>query len=103
MISKFTKVPNIHIGGSIYFSGCIGSIKLQREEDARKVKIDSKRIKRRRREIRIRGMKFAEVSGNCCWEVKERLNGGDSKDLKTVENHFLPWEIKAVRLTKCSM
>ena len=82
---------------------CSGSVKLQREEDTRDVKIDSTKIKRRKREIRHTGMRFAEVSGNCCWEVRDRYAGGEYKHLKSVDNHELPWEIKAIRLTNCQM
>lgn len=78
-------------------------MKLQRIEDTRVVKIDSSSIRRRKREIRHTGMKFAEVSGNCCWEVRDRYDGGEYKHLKSVDNHELPWDIKSIRLTSCKV
>jgi len=83
---------------------CLGSMKLQRLSDDKILDIDSKRIRakgRGRRSISHRGMRFAEVSGSCCWEVRDRKYGGDFMHLKTVENHSLPWEIKMVKLIEC--
>jgi len=85
---------------------CIGSMKLQRQLDSKVVNIDSRKIRekgRGKRSIRSTGMRFAEVSGSCCWEVRTRKYGGDFMHLKTVETHALPWEIKFVQLIKCSV
>ena len=84
-------------------SECTGSMKLQSME-TKIVNIDSRKIRekgRGKRSIRAPGMKFAEVSGSCCWEVRTRKYGGEFKHLKTVETHALPWEIKYVQLIKC--
>jgi len=88
------------------FRECIGSMKLQRQLDSKVVSIDSRKIRekgRGKRSIRSAGMRFAEVSGSCCWEVRTRKYGGDFMHLKTVETHSLPWEIKFVQLIKCSV
>jgi len=88
------------------FRECIGSMKLQRQLDSKVVNIDSRKIRekgRGKRSIRSTGMRFAEVSGSCCWEVRTRKYGGDFMHLKTVETHALPWEIKFVQLIKCSV
>lgn len=90
----------------LYFLACIGSMKLQRLRDNEVVNIDSKKITEKgkgKKRIKRTGMRFAEVSGSCCWEVRERTYGGDHMHLKTVENHPLPWDIKFVKLIKCSV
>ena len=75
---------------------------LQRTQDTTAtINVHSNIIKRRRREILKRGLRYAEVSGNCCWEVRERFSGGYFQALKSVANHFLPWDVRSVRLTKC--
>ena len=87
-------------------SECTGSMKLLRQMDTKIVNIDSRKIRekgRGKRSIRAPGMRFAEVSGSCCWEVRTRKYGGDFMHLKTVETHALPWEIKFVQLIKCSV
>ena len=76
-------------------------MKLQREGDQQMVNVDSSKIKRRKRDIRQTGMRFAAVSGNCCWEVRNQKSGGESRHLKTVESHQLPWDIKSLRLVNC--
>ena len=76
-------------------------MKLQREEDQQIVNVDSSKIKRRKREIRQTGMKFATVSGNCCWEVQNQISGGESIYLRNVETHQLPWDIKSLRSVNC--
>ena len=81
-------------------------MKLLRQMDTKIVNIDSRKIRekgRGKRSIRALGMRFAEVSGSCCWEVRTRKYGGDFMHLKTVETHALPWEIKFVQLIKCSV
>jgi len=88
------------------FRECIGSVKLQRQMDSKIVNIDSRKIRdkgRGKRSIRATGMRYAEVSGSCCWEVRTRKYGGDFMHLKTVETHAVPWEIKFVQLIKCSV
>ena len=48
-------------------------------------------------------MNFAEVAGNCCWEVRSKHpRGGQKKELKTVAMHQLPFDIRSVRKIKCS-
>ena len=65
--------------------------------------INSTKIKRRKREIRKTGVRIAAVSGNCCWEVRNRYAGGESRHLKTVDNHELPWDIKSLKMIACQM
>ena len=81
-------------------------MKLQSLENDIAVHIDSHKIRQKgrgKREIGHKGMRLAEVSGSCCWEVRKRRYGGDFMYLKTVETHYLPWEIKFVKLAKCSV
>ena len=54
-----------------------------------------------KRLIRKRGMRFAQVNGNCCWEVKEKYNGGETKKLLRPHTYYLPWSIRAVKVIKC--
>ena len=80
---------------------CNGSIKLLREGDQRIVNVDSSKIKGRNRAIRLTAMRFAAVRGSCCWEVRNQKTGGESRHLKTVDTHQLPWDIKSLRLVNC--
>jgi hypothetical protein len=75
------------------FSECKGSLKLHHHENSKLIHIDSGKIRnkgRGKRSISARGMKYAELSGACCWEVRKRKYGGEFRHLKTVETHSLP-------------
>ena len=78
-------------------------MKLQRQGSSRMVNVHSSKIKRKKREIRQPGIRYAAVSGNCCWEVRNRYSGGESRQLKTVDKHELPWDIKSLKLINCQM
>ena len=66
------------------------------------VKINSKRIKRRKREIKASDMRFIETMGTCCWEIRSKHpNGGSQKHLQTVDTHDIPFNIKSIKIKKC--
>ena len=54
-----------------------------------------------KKKIQIRGMRFATVNGNCCWEVRESYHGGETKELWRAHTYYLPWSIRAISLIKC--
>ena len=94
------------------FSGCVGWITLLSSKNEDKIVIESKKLqkamKRRRkghkiikRNIKERGMRFASVNGNCCWEVRERVLGGETKELWNPHTYYLPWSIQSVKMIDC--
>ena len=87
---------------SVFLLECTGSLKLHSLKDDKIVAIYSRKIKSKTKLIGVKGMRFAVVSGGCCWEVRSRLHGGDYMHLKTAEIHSLPWDIKLVKLVKCT-
>jgi len=105
-VARYEVAPEVIDTYTQVFRECTGSMKLLGQMDKKIVNIDSRKIRekgRGKRSIRAPGMRFAEVSGSCCWEVRTRKYGGDFMHLKTVETHALPWEIKFVQLIKCSV
>ena len=84
-----------------FISGCKGSVEIRSRDFATVVKIDSKMI-RGKQEIKNDYMIYAEVLGHCCWEVRSKHpNGGRRKELKTVERHSIPFNIKSIKKIKC--
>jgi len=84
---------------------CIGSLKLHHHETSKLIHIDAGTLRdkgRGKRSIKSKGMKYAEVAGPCCWEVRKRKYGGEFQHLKTVKTHTLPWDITFVSLIKCA-
>ena len=71
------------------------------------VPIDSGRLRekaRGKRSVKMSGMIYAELAGDCCWEVRQRKIGGEFRHLMkiaTMGMHNLPWDIKYVKLIKC--
>jgi hypothetical protein len=91
---------------------CAGSITLLSSQDASEIKIKSRsmyRVARKRngnkksvkRKIKRRGMRFAKVIGNCCWEVREQYHGGETKELWRAHTYQLPWSIRTVKMISC--
>ena len=88
------------------FSECKGSLKLLHHENSKTIHIASGKIRdkgRGKRSITSKGMNHAELSGVCCWEVRQRKYGGEFQHLKTAHTHQLPWDIRFVKLIKCVM
>ena len=66
------------------------------------VRINSERIKERKRKIEKDYMIYADVFGNCCWEVRSKYpNGGQSEQLITAKLYTIPFAIKSVRKIRC--
>ena len=94
----------------IIFIECKGWVTLLSPWNNGKIEISSRKLQRRmrktgktniRKKIKIRGMRFARVNGNCCWEVKEYYHGGETKDLVRAHTYHLPWNIRSVKLVEC--
>ena len=95
-----------------FFLGCIGWVTLHSNRNEDEIVIESKKLQKAmkrmrkghksiKREIHVRGFRFARVNGNCCWEVRERYLGGESQELWNPHTYFLPWSIRAVKLIDC--
>ena len=54
-----------------------------------------------KKKIRVRGMRFAKVVGNCCWEAREQYHRGESKEFWNAHTYYLPWSIRAIKLIDC--
>ena len=54
-----------------------------------------------RMKIKRRGMRFAKVNGNCCWELREHYRGGETRELWVAHTYYLPWSIRVVKLIEC--
>ena len=89
---------------------CKGWVTLLSPWNKGKIEISSRKLQRRmrktgktniRKKVKIRGMRFARVNGNCCWEVKEYFHGGETKDLVRAHTYHLPWNIRSVKLVAC--
>ena len=65
---------------------------------ARKRNEDKNSVKRL---IRKRGMRFAQANGNCCWGIKEKYNGGETKKLLRPHTYYLPRSIRSVKVIEC--
>ena len=79
-------------------------------KDVEKIEVDAGKLQRRMRKykrknvkkrIKQRGMRFAKVSGNCCWEVREQYHGGESTELWRAHTYHLPWSIRSIKLIEC--
>ena len=91
-------------------SECDGLLTLLSSKDEREFKVDSRHLLRRMRrhkrknitkKIYRKGMRFARVNGDCCWEVREHYYGGECKELWRAHTYYLPWSIKSLKLIKC--
>ena len=93
---------------------CVGCLKLTsfdefnelgKLNDAAVMYIASDKIRKRRRvgHIKQSGFKLAQLSGRCCWEVRNRYNGGTTKQLNSAggQTYQLEWDIKFVKLFRC--
>lgn len=85
-------------------------ITLLSDKDDTEIEIKSEKLIRRMRrsgrkpvkkKIRRRGMRFAKVTGDCCWEIREQFRGGEAKELWRPHTYHSPWSIRAVKLIKC--
>ena len=66
------------------------------------VEIKSERIRGWKKQITEEAMRYAEVNGGCCWEVRSRHPyGGNWKELRTVKTHRIPFDIKSARKINC--
>ena len=54
-----------------------------------------------KKKIHVRGMRFATVNGDCCWEVRRSYHGGETKELWRAHTYYTPWSIRAISLIKC--
>ena len=84
--------------------GCKGSLILHRLNPRHGILIDSERIGNRTKVLSKRQKakrNFAEVRGNCCWEVHSKKNGGRIKQLKSVQTYDLSFEVKSAKQIKC--
>ena len=80
-------------------------------KNSKKIVVEAQRLQERlrkiskrkvvKKEIHVRGMRFATVNGNCCWEVRENYHGGETKELWRAHTYYLPWSIRAISLIKC--
>ena len=91
-----------------FIVGCFGWVTLLSDHNESEVHIDSNKLhpqfmkrKNKIKKIRKRGMRFAKVNGNCCWEVRERFHGGETKELWRSHTYYLPWSIRAIKLIQC--
>lgn len=44
---------------------------------------------------------FAAVTGDCCWALRDKFNGGQTRNISLPDNYDPVWPIKAVELRKC--
>jgi len=95
---------------SLQIFDCKGWVTLLSPWNKGKIEISSRKLQRRmrktgktniRKKVKVRGMRFARVNGNCCWEVKEYFHGGETKDLVRAHTYHLPWNIRSVKLVAC--
>ena len=95
---------------TLFFSniGCFGWVTLLSDHNESEIHIDSNKLhpqfmerKNKIKKIRKKGMRFAKVNGNCCWEVRERFHGGETKELWRSHTYYLPWSIRAIKLIQC--
>ena len=94
----------------ICISDCKGWVTLLSPWNKGKIEISSRKLQRRmrklgktniRKKIKARGMRFARVNGNCCWELREYYHGGETKHLERAHTYHLPWSIRSVKLVEC--
>ena len=94
----------------IYILDCKGWVTLLSPWNKGKIEISSRKLQRRmrktrktniRKKIKARGMRFARVNGNCCWELREYYHGGETKHLERAHTYHLPWSIRSVKLVEC--
>ena len=95
---------------SLSLTDCDGGITLLSDKDETEVEIKSEKLLRNSRrsgrnsvkkKIRRRGMRFAKVIGDCCWEIREHFRSGESKELWRPHTYHSPWSIRAVKLIQC--
>ena len=89
---------------------CNGSVTLLSDKDESEIVVKSERLLRSirrsgrksvKKKIKRRGMRFAKVAGDCCWEIRDQFRGGEEKDLWRPHTYHSPWSIRAVKLIKC--
>ena len=89
---------------------CEGWVTLLSNKNAGEIEVKSQvllrsmrrsRRKSLKKKIKKRGMRFAKVNGDCCWEVREHYHGGESKELWRPHTYYLPWSIRAIKLIDC--
>ena len=94
----------------IMYLDCKGWVTLLSSKNQREFKVDSRRLLRSMRRhnrksitkrISRRGMRFAKVNGDCCWEVREHYHGGESRELWRAHTYYLPWSIRSIKLIAC--
>ena len=107
---KQIKWKILHIILFFFRIDCNGSVTLLSDKDESEIVIKSERLLRsiRRRgrksvkkKIKRRGMRFAKVAGDCCWEIRDQFRGGEEKELWRPHTYHSPWSIRAVKLIKC--
>ena len=92
------------------FLDCIGWVILLSNKNSREIRVESGKLqeimrtknkKNIKKKIKMRGMHFAKVNGNCCWEVRDRYAGGETKELWVAHTYYLQWSIRSIRLIDC--
>merc|ERR1712126_518840 len=89
---------------------CNGGITLLSNKDETEIEIRSEkllRILRRssrksvKKKIKRIGMRYAKVTGDCCWKICDQYRGGEAKRLMKPHTYHSAWSIRAVKLIKC--
>jgi len=111
-----TEIYNVHRRKSadnlqaLQIYDCKGWVTLLSPWNKGKIEISSRKLQRRmrrsgrsniRKKVTARGMRFARVNGNCCWEVREYYHGGETEELVRAHTYHLPWSIRSVKLVEC--
>lgn len=107
-VHAIQKRETVAVNRNISSHGCFGWVTLLSDYNALEIRIDSNKLhphfierKNKIKKIRRKGMRFAKVNGNCCWEVRERFHGGETKELWRSHTYYLPWSIRAIKLIRC--
>ena len=100
----------VRIFHSFILTECNGDITLLSNKDETEIEIKSEKLLRilrrsRRKSVKKKikriGMRFAKVTGDCCWKICDQYRGGEAKKLMKPHTYHSPWSIRAVKLIKC--
>jgi len=98
-------------GGVDPILDCKGWVTLLSIKNSNKIIVEARKLQKRirsisknkivKKKIHVRGMRFATVNGECCWEVRRNYHGGETKELWRAHTYYTPWSIRAISLIKC--
>ena len=95
---------------NILYLDCDGWVTLLSNRDSTEIQVEAEKLHEKMRnsnnksikkKIKRKGMHFAKVNGDCCWEVRDRYSGGESKELWRAHTYYLQWSIKSIKLIDC--